>query len=189
VRIAPSPEFAEQEDDIAEVAIYYATLPGSFVLSLREDVIQRAIERHTARRDTESPAPPTTPWLGESLALRVDGSILRHPLLWQETHPEAAAWRNLPILNTWRAMHPDRDPVAVHAEYWGTDLLCPGGGSYAWNEADRTMESTLYGHPGAPRLGPKIPAPLLGLLLADFGLSFENDGLRARVVLERDSEQ
>ena len=188
VRIAASPEFAAEEPDdsvLQQLALYYVALPGSFVVSLREDMIQRAIERHRARRDTESPTAPQAPWLGESLALRVDGSILRHPLLWQEVHPEFAAWRNLPILNTWRSLYPDRDPVAVHTELWGTALLCPGGGSYVWNETDKTMESTVYGHPAAPRLGPKIPAPLLGLQMADFGLSFENEGLRAQVQLER----
>lgn len=38
------------------------------------------------------------------------------------------------------------------------------------------MESTLYGHPDAPRLGPRIPAPLLRLQFADFGLNFKGDG-------------
>lgn len=184
VRIAPSPDFAEMEPELREMAIHYAALPGCLVLSLREDLIHKAIERHTARR-AEGAEPVGRPWLGTGMALRIDGAALRQEFLWQEVHPARASWSNLPILNTWQAMYPDRDPVEVHEELWHVRLLCPGGGEYVWNEEWETMESTLYGHPAVPREGPKLPAAVLGMRAADFGLDFEGDGLRARAVIER----
>jgi len=37
----------------------------------------------------------------------------------QRRHVQAAAWANLPVLNEWRRLFPDRDPVDVHEEIWG----------------------------------------------------------------------
>jgi hypothetical protein len=98
---------------------------------------------------------------------------------------QACAWSNLPILNEWKRLYPDRDPVAVHQQIWKTQLACPGGGKYVWNKEFQTMESTVYGHPGQPRLGPLLPRPLEAVERMDFGLSFENHGLRARAEIRR----
>jgi len=193
VRIGASPEFAAAEEDsdpLARLAIHYAALPGSFVLSLREEVIHRAIERQAARSKAEpasATAPEgTTPWLGESLALHADRGILGHPLLWQFGAQNYASWKNLAILNEWRRLRPATDPVLYHEVRWQLRLVCPGGGDYTWNEEWQTMESTVYGHPGQPRRGPRAPADLEGIVSGDFGLSFEGDGLRARVVIRRE---
>ena len=48
------------------------------------------------------------------------------------------------------------------------------------------MESTVYGSPADPRKGPDGIAALTGLLRANLGLTYENDGLRARGEVERD---
>jgi hypothetical protein len=49
------------------------------------------------------------------------------------------------------------------------------------------MESTTVGHPGAPRKVPALVSPALTQFRsADFGLTFENAGLRARGVLHRE---
>ena len=47
------------------------------------------------------------------------------------------------------------------------------------------MESTVYGHPGEPKEGPPAPPVLSGFACGDFGLTLENQGLRARVELHR----
>jgi len=99
---------------------------------------------------------------------------------------QASAWGNLPILNEWKRRFPDRDPLRVHQQAWGIELVCPGGGKYAWNDKWQTMESTVYGHPGEPKEGPPAPPVLSTFRSASFGLSFENQGLRARAVLHRD---
>jgi hypothetical protein len=98
---------------------------------------------------------------------------------------QARAWGNLPILNEWKRLYPTQDPVALHERYWQTRLVCPGGGKYVWNAEWQTMESTVYGHPGTPRRGPSSPPTLEEFAAADFGLTFEHDGLRAAAVLQR----
>ena len=101
---------------------------------------------------------------------------------------QVLSWSNLPVLNEWKRLFPDRDPVAVHAAVWGVTLVCPGGGKYVWNEKYATMESTVYGHPGQPKAGPPAPPVLSSFTSGDFGLTLENDGLRARVELHRSSK-
>ena len=76
----------------------------------------------------------------------------------------------------------------MHQEVWKTRLVCPGGGSYVWNEQWQTIESTAYGHPGEPKDGPDWPEALRKILFGNFGVTFENDGLRARAVLDRKAE-
>ena len=98
---------------------------------------------------------------------------------------QVRAWGNLPILNTWKRMYPDQDPVALHERIWHTQLACPGGGTYVWNEKWQTMESTVYGHFGQPKRGPAVPPALEQLSSGNFGLDFEDQGFRARVSLER----
>jgi hypothetical protein len=52
-------------------------------------------------------------------------------------------------------------------------------------EKYETMASSVYGHPGAPKDGPATAPVLENLLSGDFGLTFEEEGLRARAVPER----
>ena len=98
---------------------------------------------------------------------------------------QVRAWSNLPILNIWKRMYPNQDPVALHQRIWHSQLACPGGGTYVWNEKWQTMESTVYGHPGQPKRGPAVPHALDQLSSYDFGLNLEDQGLRARVSLQR----
>ncbi len=98
------------------------------------------------------------------------------------------AWSNLPILNEWKRLYPDCDPVELHERVWNIRLICPGGGRYVWNDKYQTMESTVYGHPGEPKKGPLAAVALQQFSSGDFGLAFENQGLRARVSLEKKSD-
>ena len=91
---------------------------------------------------------------------------------------QSQCWNNLPILNEWKRLYPDRDPVETHRAVWAVEPVCPGGGKYVWNEKYRTMESTIYGHPGQPKQGPAAPPVLSSFATANFGLTLENDGLR-----------
>ena len=96
------------------------------------------------------------------------------------------SWDNLPILDEWKKRYPDRDPVEVHQQHWQRKLLCPGGGKYVWNEETQQMESTVFGSPVNPKMPEEAPVPkiLRNLKAGEFGLSFEDDGLRAKVRLE-----
>jgi hypothetical protein len=100
---------------------------------------------------------------------------------------QASAWGNLAILNEWKRQYPDRAPVEVHRRIWQSELVCPGGGKYVWNERYATMESTVYGHPGEPKQGPAAPPVLSNFRTAEFGLTFEPQGLRAQAALKRES--
>ncbi len=102
-----------------------------------------------------------------------------------ESHMQELAWSNLPILNEWKRRYPDHDPVQLQEQFWDVKLVCPGGGQYVWNDKWQTMESTVYGSPAVPRKGPAIPPLLKTIQHGDFGVTFEEQGLRARVVLER----
>ena len=81
--------------------------------------------------------------------------------------------------------NPDRDPVELHEQLWHIHLVCPGGGDYRWNDEWHTMESTVYGHPGEPKAGPSLPVSLLDIARGNFGITFQENGLRARVELTR----
>src|SRR5262249_10902176 len=126
--------------------------------------------------------PPPLPWLGENLCFQVDRKMfdllsspafrfVEGPDQFSDTAMQLRSWSNLPILNEWKRLFPNEDPVKVHERLWHVRLICPGGGKYVWNGEWHTMESTVYGHPGRPKPGPKIP-PLLGQFQsANFGLT------------------
>ena len=46
-------------------------------------------------------------------------------------------------------------------------------------------EAAVYGHPAQPKQGPALPAALESVEAANFGITFENDGIRARVELQQ----
>jgi hypothetical protein len=98
----------------------------------------------------------------------------------------AAAWRNLPILDEWRRLFPERDPVEVHARVFRERLVAPGGGEYVWNAEWSAMESTVHGHPGAPADAAGLPPAWRGFGALRSDLTFEHDGLRVRLALDRD---
>jgi len=184
------------DETVDDIALYYATLPEHFVLSLNEDALLRAVERLKARdaateAGDEVAENALEPWVGRSLAVSVDrNGIHAFQLLFGEDAHETTrnlSWSNLPILNEWTRRFPDRDPVEVHEALWGERLLCPAGGTYVWNEEWQTMESTVCGHPGRPGTDVDWPAILAALQRARAGITFELDGLRAIVELTRDS--
>ena len=184
--------------------IYYAASGDALVVALGENVLKRAIDRELVRAaekkgqpsaDAHNPKPAGAArrrWLGSNLALEVDRKLLDTAAgLIDETPAERQqamqllAWGNLPILNEWKRLYPDQDPVAVHERVWKVRLLDPAGGRYVWNDRWQTMESTVYGHPGEPKTGPDVPPALIDFAHASFGLTFENQGLRASLSLER----
>ena len=167
-----------------------------------DDAVERSRTRESSVRSlttsaTVAAAAPqqlTPGWLGESVAVSFE-QVLPTFFLWysEVVDPrqtaQANSWSNLPILNEWKRRYPDRDPVEVHRRFWNTELVCPGGGKYVWNEQWRTMESTVFGHPGEPKLPEKFEAPLFPFAKANFGLTFELGGLRSRLELLRDAKQ
>jgi hypothetical protein len=188
----------------SDVSICYAAMPDSLVISLSESVIRRSLERSAARlpapaataaaagAPTASPTtkPALRPWLGESAALQVSARV--GDLLFGMGREEfgrrlqQASWSNIPILNEWKGIAPaGTDPVAFHEKWWNEKLVCPAGGKYVWNEKLQTMESTAAGSPQSPRKVNISQLELKGFTFGNFGLTFEDNGLRARVELEK----
>ncbi len=190
VKISPQAESLSEE--LSQIAIYYAAMPDSFVVSLREDVVQRAIDRRIARKAGKADPLRDRPWLGSSLGLRVERDVFDIAGGFESTELDdelaSTAWSAIPILDEWKRLFPKEDPIAVHERLWGVRLSSPGGGTFAWNDALETMESSEYGSPGAPKKGPRLPKSLERFLRGEFGLSFEGDGLRVRGELERSTK-
>jgi hypothetical protein len=167
------------------------------VLTLSEAVLKRALDRQRARlaekHGVSTNGVSVNPWLGTNLCLRIDQTFvpMLEGLFREELRParQRLTWSNLPILNEWKRRYPGQDPVKLHEQVWRTTLVCPGGGHYVWNEEWQTMESTLYGHPAHPKPGPDKILPVANITSANLGLTFENDGLSAKIVLERSASQ
>ncbi len=213
VKVSSARRGAAGVQKLDNVALYYSTVGDGLILTPNEEVMKRAIDRQLARdakadetkpagaataeaKPADNPpvaADPNSGWLGESAAASFD-QVLPMFFLWYSAvvDPRQAAqtnsWRNLPILNEWKRRYPDRDPIEVHRRFWNTELVCPGGGRYVWNEHWRTMESTVFGHPGEPKLPEKFEAPLFPFAKANFGLTFELGGLRSRLELLRETK-
>jgi hypothetical protein len=189
VRITPGKEPGATSDDfLKNLAIYYAVSPGSLTLTLSEPLLKRALER----RAKGKPAAPgaRTDWLGSSVGFQAKASLLKIlDAVGQEDyrgHVFHVSWGNIPILNEWKRIFPDRDPVAVQEALWHTALSCPGGGSYRWNDQWRTVESSVTGHPGRHGMSPGIVrGPIEKVDWINLGLTFENDGVRARAEVSR----
>jgi len=196
VKVTPSAKAKREVEELENWAIYYSASGESLIVTPREDMLKRALDRRIARRKAKEqgkPLPaPARPWLGENVCLQAD--VKGVPLLaafFAEDYQLAMqnrAWGNLPILNEWKRLYPGKDPVKLHEELWKIRLIDPAGGRYVWNEQYRTMESTVYGHPGEPKPGPGAPPVLARILGGNFGVTFEREGLRARVELKRKAD-
>ena len=194
VKISPTERAKGQTKELENVAIYYVAGGDALLVTLHEKAMQHAIDRQLARADGDKATPAATrgtgrPWLGGNLGLQVDRKAIDLiGLLHQDDSQralQARAWGNLPILNEWKRRYPDQDPVALHQRLWQIGLICPGGGNYVWNDRWQTMESTVFGHPGEPKKASSALPALQEFSNGSFGLTFENQGLRARVSLER----
>jgi len=164
------------------LAIHYAVDGKRLLITLNEELMKRALERDAGDDGT--------PWLGSQAGIQLEGRVLDLLDLYQQgranRHVVKAAWASIPILNEWRRLYPDRDPVAVHEALWGVRLTDPAGGAYVWDADWKTMSSETYGHVGAPRKGPGLRrGPLDRVRDANFGLTFELGGLRARAKINR----
>jgi hypothetical protein len=188
VRIAASEDLGMAEPG-RDAALYYVPLPDALVLSPREDLIQHAIDRWKARKAGQPIAGAERNWLGASAGLRIDqqaiDAIDRFDRGKGPDRAAKAAWSALPILDEWKRRYPTQDPLALHERCWGVRLVSPGGGAFAWNEGLQAMESTNHGRPGAPKKSEAGTSPLGGIESAELGLTFEEQGLRAVVQIER----
>ena len=189
VKIAPGKGLEERliKEGSAPIALYYVPSPKLLTISLSENIIQKAIERTLLQREENSTLPKAK-WDGMSTAFHASRPI---PSLFDLSMGQNVinglqrkSWNNLHALNEWRIHLKKKDSLKYHQKVWHTDLLCPGGGEYQWNKKFQTYESTVFGHPANPK-SPKNFSLFGKWKAVDFGLSFENDGLRVRANLEK----
>ena len=181
------------EPSAREFAAYYAATPRALIVTLSEPLLKRALDRQVARATPGNSDPkvaPANPWLGKSLCALAERkffdvlqTMTRESY---QTQLQLLAWNSLPILNEWKRLYPDKDPVKIHEQLWGIKLLCPGGGAYVWNEKWQTMESTVFGHPGEPKNSSS--KALAELRSAQLGVTFEEQGLSAKARLDRNAK-
>ncbi len=196
VRIGPSAQATGQNPDLKEAGLYYAASGDMLILTPSEDLLHRALDRQIARQESAKSGKAAEvmnpPWLGSSLCLQADRRLLdiffHASAEGYQSAMQQRAWSNLPILNEWKRLYPDRDPLKVHETLFQAQLIDPAGGGYVWNDRWRTMESTIYGNPAEPKAGPQMPAALSEFVRGNFGITFENQGLRARAELDRKTD-
>lgn len=178
---------ARGQGSLASMTVYSVPLPDQWIITLHEGVLKRAIDRHLARKANPSDVPAIQ--LGASARFTVKSQAVAGLQDWwgrATIEPlQQACWANIPILNEWHALG-QADPVAFHERWWGDRLLCPLGGKYVWNATDGTMESTLLGHPGRPKVPENTVTPFLRSLRdVQMGVTIEAEGLRARLEATR----
>lgn len=197
-RISTNPELARDARALAmggTPAIYYAVLHDKLCFSFNERCLQRAIDRAKERRSDPSAtsqqlADGPTP-LGKNLNLTMNGDFqvpLQAVMAGANyvTVMRSQSWDNLPILNEWKRLQPDQDPVAFHQQLWGRRLRCRGGGEYVWQQESETMQSSVFGPPGTPVSDDyELPLPLQDVDSVGCGVTFEHGGLRARMEMRR----
>lgn len=176
-----------------KMALHVANLSDAIVATISEETLHKAIDRRLDRAragpaNAAAKKPESSANSAESLPnaiLEVDALALdvgsQLAIFGDVRRAQFASWKNLPILNHWKRTYPDRDPVEVHFQVFGTRLACPSGGKYVWNEELDSLESTAVGHPARPRV-PRLDAPFLSSVQsASLGLTFELGGLRAQL--------
>lgn len=196
VKVSPTAAGAGSSRELENLAVYYAASGEALVITLNHELLKRSLDRRgvdpaaidagraEAGRVAEAPA-----WLGKNLSVylrRASLEIIEAAFGDNiQNRSKALAWNNLYVLNEWKRHDPNGDPVALHQAVWGRRLVCPGGGEYRWNNTWQTMESTVYGHPGEPGDISMVDQLFAGVRAASMGLTFEEHGLRAGVVIER----
>ena len=96
------------------------------------------------------------------------------------------SWSNLTLLASLAARFPNTDPTIAWERLTGERPLCAGGGQYS-ADADGFIASSIYGAPWHPLGADVLPSGVAELGEIQAGATFEDDGLRARMVLQRRS--
>ncbi len=181
------------------VRLHYHLGKDALFLTLSESVMKAYLDRLDAPAKPSGPvakeASPTTEkaspvWLGQHAGFRCDRRTLElvESLALNDRRDSVrrASWSVIPVLNELRRAAPAENPVALYERLWGARPACPAGGKYVWNATLASMESTATGCPLAPKDFTPERLVVPGIASGNFGLTFEHDGVRARVELTRE---
>ena len=180
--------------ELPEFAMYYAPTGKALILTLNEGQLKKALDRQApAPEGEEKAAPKAEDLAGESMVLEASQAAYRSIQRLSSNSLllglQAASWRNIAILNEWRREFGASDALAFHSRWWVARPTCPGGGEYVWNENFQTYESAVFGCPAKfPESLPEEALPLGEFARGQFGVTFEQDGLRAKAILLRPME-
>jgi hypothetical protein len=198
VKVTPAKPEQVGLAEFKDLALYYIPAPDFLLITLNEPLLKRAIDRHAAAANTQPASQPgtmpaITPWLGHTLAAHVDANFIRLATraLTAVKGEDAArafqqkAWAPLPILNDLKRLRPTEDALALYTNTFHQTPIDPLGGTYSWDEKLQTYTSSTLGNPAAEKTSTQLPAAIESLRALDFGLTLEDNNLRARAVLER----
>jgi hypothetical protein len=177
-----------------EFALYYVPFPDALLVTLNEPLLKRAIDRRNgagnATQAASQPAEKPGPWLGQTMAGHVDAELIRMGVRasggmgLSEQHQRA--WAPLPLLNDLKRLHPSEDAIALYHRSFRTTPTDPLGGSYVWDEKEGSYKSTHFGSPTAPAGSFQFHKAIQTLRTIDFGITLDDNNLRARVILQRE---
>lgn len=176
-------------------AFYYVVTGNHLVFSPSETLIHRSIQRWQETPNNEGDSSSQEEfdpqrWLGKNIAMQLDGRFLKalEAITYSNNEDRARhdSWCALPILNEWNRIYPNTAPIAVHQRIYKRNLTTESEEEFHWNPQLHSMESSIFGAPGTA-IGESyaIPIPLRGVRSAAFGITFENQGLRARMSIDR----
>jgi hypothetical protein len=180
--------------------MYDAAGPKGMLVAMSEATLRRALDRQVEPEGNERPKTGDEKKDGlnvkrlgrhvEVRANRLAAEVLERLLSTDvERSTQARSWSNLPILSEWKRRYPEQDPVEVHRRLWYTELKCPGGGGYAWNEERRIVRSSVFGDPAEPQEVERKTNPIEEILRLGAGASFEPSMVMMRAEMHRASPE
>lgn len=175
---AGSPMTGGMED----FAVYYAIDSTRLLVTPCEAIVRRALESKNVENESRA-------WLGESAALRFDQRAINlFRSLSAEGYEDKVRTRAamaLPILNEWKRLFPNEDPVAFHERVFHERIVVPEAGEFEFDGARATMTTSRLGDLAHPKSLEKPLRVLPDIEAVDLGIGFEHGGLRARGRIDR----
>ena len=181
-----------KHDDFGrEIDVHLVLVGRVLLLSPNLAVIHRAIDREQNGSGAVFAKQDKGNWLGDHMNVKISGEFteLLEKTFEHEFQRELTyqSWCNVPVLNEWKKHLPQRDSVELHNSMWHQQLIAVDGSGYEWDESLRSMKATHYGPPGDEITpGHSIPPVYRNVKSAAAGITFVNDGIRARVQIERE---
>lgn len=168
-----------------DLSIFYAPTASALLISLDEKMLLAAIEREQQplvdKQDIAASPQQfffnANPNFLYATLFSLNGNSF-------DATRQSKSWSAIPILNEWKQLHPDSDPVTFYNDRFASPIACPGGKGYRWNAEALTMESVAYGHPAGAKSDPVRVDWLERFSRINSQVNFEHDGLRVRAKLD-----
>ncbi len=166
-------------------SLFYATTVDALILSANENTLLQALLRHAQK------PPAAVPWLGDHVGLRLAPPVQLLKIYSRLNHYDdplrqvrLRSWSQLTLLSSLAARFPNTDPAIAWQRLTGERPRCAGGKGYS-ADADGFFSSNVYGAPWHPAGADVLPSGVAEIGEIQAGATFEDDGLRARLVLQR----